>query len=86
MAEENVNSDIVVKEENVKQIFPYKILNELSAKLKSAEAQILLDRQFYEAKINEYEAKLEGYRRQSELGCKCKCQPQQLCNWSELEG
>ena len=58
-------------------MFPYKILNEMSAKLKNAEALLLQERNFYEAKIekisNAYEEKLENIRCQKQLGSWCDC-------------
>lgn len=74
MAVKNNNSGNVVKDGNVQKIFPYKILNDLSSKLRSAEAQIVRDKQFYEAKIAEYEVKLEDYTRQNHLASSDGCE------------
>ena len=51
-----------IKAENVGKKFPYRILNDLTTKLKAAEDKIIEDRKFYEAKIANILDEIESSR------------------------
>ena len=51
MARNPQRSEHLLDGEGDKKAFPYRILNDMRAKLKAAEAQILQEREYYEAKI-----------------------------------